>query len=568
LFNLLWILNYLKKYSRGYWIGGICLVLVNILAAYIPQLVKISFDKLEALSGFLNISEMDKIMELNDSILTLVIWIVALALVMAFFRISSRQIIFGIGRQIEVDLKKDIFNHLVKMEPEYFEKRRTGDLISIATNDVQAIRGLGGFAMLNLANSVFAFITVLPLMFALHVNLTWSFLSIVPCIILLIITFSDKIKSYQNIVQERLGELSGFIEQNLSGIHIIKSYGQEENEVRRFVVQNEILRSDYLRLAWIRSFIGPLMRVLASIGFVLLLYFGGEGVIKSSFSTGDFAAYSLYIQRLIWPVTTLGWIMTMIYRAEVSQKRIADILDVEPVIKDTEDSISKKDFRESLIISDCGVTINKPSTVAIVGTIGAGKSVLAHKLMHLKPLEDNEFTIDGVDLKKIILNDLRTLINLVPQENFLFSTSIFNNISYAKDLSREEVIELAKLVNIHDEILSFKNGYETIVGERGITLSGGQRQRIAIARALALDSEILILDDALSSLDDNTAKEILSKILIKRKNKTTIFITHKIGIIENFDQILVMDKLKIVEAGTHEELLNKNLYRQLRESLA
>jgi ATP-binding cassette, subfamily B, multidrug efflux pump len=565
---VLWILNYLKKYSRGYLVGGICLILVNLLAAYIPQLVRISFDQLETMSDFVFVNDINQIVPLNESLNNLVLWIVALAVVMSFFRIGSRQIIFGIGRQIEVDLKKDIFNHLVKMEPEYFEQRRTGDLISIATNDVQAIRGLGGFAMLNLANAILAFITVLPLMFALHVNLTWSFLGIVPCIIALIITFSGKIKKYQNIVQERLGELSGFIEQNLSGIHIIKSYGQEDNEVKRFVSLNETLRIDYLRLVWIRSFIGPLMRVLASIGFVLLLYLGGKGVINGSFSTGDFAAYSLYIQRLIWPVTTLGWIMTMVYRAEVSQKRIAKILDLEPLIKDEVDSISKNDFQNSLVLNDFAVTINKSSTVAIIGTIGSGKSVLAHKLMHLKPLKDKEFLIDGVDLKKINLNDLRTLINLVPQENFLFSTSIFNNISYAKDLNKQEVIELSKLVNMHEEIMSFKDGYETIVGERGVTLSGGQRQRIAIARALALDSEILILDDALSSLDDSTAEEILSNILNKRKNKTTIFITHKIGIIENFDQILVMDKLKIVEAGTHEELLNKNLYRQLRESLA
>ena len=565
---MLWILNYLKKYSRGYWIGGICLILVNLLAAYIPQLVKISFDQLEAMSDFVFVNDINQIVNLNESLNNLVLWIVGLAIIMSFFRIGSRQIIFGIGRQIEVDLKKDIFNHLVKMEPEYFEQRRTGDLISIATNDVQAIRGLGGFAMLNLANSILAFITVLPLMFALHVNLTWSFLAIVPCIIVLIITFSGKIKKYQNIVQERLGELSGFIEQNLSGIYIIKSYGQEDNEVKRFVDRNETLRVDYLRLAWIRSFIGPLMRVLASIGFVLLLYLGGKGVINGSFSTGDFAAYSLYIQRLIWPVTTLGWIMTMVYRAEVSQKRIAKILDIEPLIKDEVDSISKTDFRNSLVLNDFAVSINKSSTVAIIGTIGSGKSVLAHKLMHLKPLKNEEFLIDGVDLKKINLNDLRTLINLVPQENFLFSTSIFNNISYAKDLNKQEVIELAKLVNMHEEIMSFKDGYETIVGERGVTLSGGQRQRIAIARALALDSEILILDDALSSLDDSTAGEILSNILYKRKNKTTIFITHKIGIVEDFDQILVMDKQEMVEAGTHQELLHKPLYQQLRAMLA
>lgn len=558
------LLDFLKKYWRSYLLGVFFLVIVNVLAAYIPQLIKDGINSIELLSDFIQANDLTRVHDVQDSILKIVILVSALALVMAIFRIGSRQIIFGIGRQIEFDLKKSIFNHLVTLEPSFFEKQRTGNLISIITNDVMSIRALGGFAMLNIVNTLVAFVLILPIMFSLNFNLTLAFLALIPMVIFVVVGLSDKIKTYQQRVQEKLGEISNFIEQNLSGIHIIKAYGQEENEIKRFLKHNENLREENLRLAQIRSFIGPVMRVIASLGFILLLYFGGKGVVDGSFTTGDFAAYALYVQRLIWPIATLGWLITVVYRAEVSQERIQSVLKVVPRIKDSDSSVDKKTFDSKIELASLGAEIHKGKNIGIVGTIGSGKSILAHKLMHLKELEEGEILIDGVDINQIKLDDLRTLVNLVPQENFLFSTSIFENISYANDLEKEEVEKLAKLVLMHDEITSFPDGYNTIVGERGVTLSGGQRQRLAIARALALDSEVLVLDDALSSLDETSSHEILKNILDLRQGKTTVFITHKMSLCESLDEIFVMDKFKILEQGTHAELLKSgSLYQEL-----
>lgn len=540
-------LPYIFKYRWGYLKGFVALIVVNLLGAYLPQVVKEAVDllKLDAIDFAI--------------IKNAIIWLISLALIMAVFRVFSRQVIFSIGRQIEFDLKRDIFNHVVKLQPSFFNEQRTGDLISIITNDVQSLRSLGGFAMLNIANTVIAFAVVLPLMFKLHANLTWAFLLLIPTILFFIVSLASSIKKFQDAVQVSLGEISNFIEENLSGIHIIKAYGQEESELSRFHGFNKTLKKNYLKLIGVRSLIGPVMRVIASLGFVLLLYFGGKGVIDESFSAGDFAAYSLYIQRLIWPVATLGWLLTVVYRAQVSQKRISKILDEKPSICDHDGSIEKKSFDNEIILTginhDGGdIRISKNKNLAIVGSIASGKTVLANKLMHLKELNDKEILIDGIDIKDIKLNDLRTLINLVPQESFLFSTSIKENIAYAVDLEDKEIEELANLVNLHDEVSNFKDGYETIVGERGITLSGGQRQRVAIARALALEPEILILDDAFSSLDNDSAASILSKILERRKGKTTILITHKIKLIRYFDEVMDMDKFKVRFFGKPENL--------------
>lgn len=484
---------------------------------------------------------------------------------MAFVRVYSRQVIFGIGRQIEFDLKKDIFNHVIKLQPGFFNEQKTGDLISIMSNDVQALRGLGGFAMLNVANTLIAFVIVIPLMFKLHVMLTWYFLALIPVVLLVVFGLSAKIKEFQLKVQEKLGDISNFLEANISGIHIIKSYAQEDTEITRFAGYNNSLKKDYIKLVKVRSLIGPMMRVIASLGFVLLMYIGGQGIISNNFSAGDFAAYSLYIQRLIWPVATLGWLVTIIYRAQVSYKRISEVLAVKPSISDAPGAITKSDFMDSIKLPSLNLEIKQGMNVAVIGTVGSGKSTLAKKLMRLTEIEDGEIFIDGIDIKTITLKSLRNIINLVPQENFLFSTSIHENIAYARDMSREDVIKLAQLVSMHDEIMKLPDAYDAIVGERGLTLSGGQRQRIAIARALALDPQVLILDDALSSLDNDSSEKILKNILDIRHGKTTIFITHKIRIVHNMDLILVMDKMKLVEQGNHKELYLKenSLYRDL-----
>ena len=532
------IFNYLPAY---FW-GALFLIAVNILGAYIPQLVKDAVDILEAYSaGMLNAKG------LSSKLNSILFLMGGSAVLMALLRAKSRHIIFGVGRQVEFDLKKQIFNHILHLEPAFFEKKKAGDLISIISNDVQSFRAVAGFAILNILNSAIAFIVIVPLMYKTHSTLTISFLALIPVLILCVSLCSRSIKAHQEAVQEILAKISNFIEQNLSGINIIKTFGQEAAEIERFSQENNGLLKEYLLLIRARSFISPVMKVIASIGFILLLWLGGKAVIEGTFSFGDFAAFSLYIERLIWPITMLGWLITIIYRVQVSAERIENILNTVPRIADTIDTVRKTTFDSEINFKTLGVKIPKGRKIAIIGAIGSGKSQLARKLMHLKELEAEEILIDAVDLKNINLEDLRRLINMVPQENFLFSASIKENISYAKDLSDFAVESLAKAVGIHDEIMKFENGYETIVGERGITLSGGQRQCLAIARALAINPEVLILDDSLSSVDNAIALIILANINKLRAGKTTIFITHKPQIAELCDEIFVMENGKLIK---------------------
>lgn len=536
--------RHIFNYIPTYLLGTVFLIAVNVLGAYIPHLVKDSVDLLQAYStGILNAKG------LSSKLNSILFLIGGSAVLMALLRAKSRHIIFGVGRQVEFDLKKQIFNHVLHLEPAFFEKKKAGDLISIISNDVQSFRAVAGFAILNILNSAIAFTIIVPLMYKTNNILTISFLALIPLLIICVTLCSRSIKAHQEAVQEILAKISNFIEQNLSGIHIIKTFGQETAEIERFSQENNGLLKEYLLLIKARSFISPVMKVIASIGFILLLWLGGKAVIEGTFSFGDFAAFSLYIERLIWPITTLGWLITIVYRVQVSADRIENILNTAPRIADTIDTVHKSSFDSEIDFKTLGVKILKGKKIAIIGAIGSGKSQLARKLMHLRELETAEILIDGVDLKNINLEDLRRLINMVPQENFLFSTSIKENISYAKDLSDLEIEALAKAVSIHDEIMKFENGYETIVGERGITLSGGQRQRIAIARALAINPEILILDDSLSSVDNAIASTILTNINKLRMGKTTIFITHKPQIAELCDEIFVMENGMITSKG-------------------
>lgn len=557
------MLPYLLKYKWAYAAGFSFLIVINALGAYIPQLIKKGINLLEQLS-----LEHHLALEINNQLNLTILTIIGFAFIMAVTRTMSRKIIFGIGRSVEYDLKKSLFNHMVTMQPAFFTKQKTGDLISIITNDVQSLRSLAGFGMLNIANTIIAFAILIPLMIQLNTKLTLYFLSLIPLILFFVTMISRRLKKYQEIVLKKLGEITHFIEQNLSGIHIIKTYAQEDSETKRFQKENLGLLENYLKLVKYRSIVGPAMRVIASLGFILLIYIGGRGIINESFSLGDFAAYSLYIERLIWPVATLGWLVTVFYRATISTDRIKEILDKVPSIKDRDNALDKDLFTKEINLKKLGCTIQHGSTVGIVGTIGSGKTILANKMMHLIELEDDEILIDDVDIKDISLNSLRSLINLVPQDNFLFSTTIKENIAYAQDLSDEEIMNLAKLTNVHDEIMSFPDQYETVVGERGITLSGGQRQRLAIARALAINPKILVLDDALSSVDNETATKIFHNIQAARQGKTTIFVTHKIHSIKDADKIIAMDKLKINEFGQHDELIQKEggIYKMLWET--
>ncbi|MGK7922025.1 MAG: ABC transporter ATP-binding protein [Trichodesmium sp.] len=561
------LLNYLRPHWRKSSLGILSLLIVNTLGIYIPKLISQAIDNLELATKF-------------NEFLYYVITIIIFASMMWVIRIVSRILIFGVGRQVEFDLKQKIFNRLLKLEPSYFSNNTIGDLINRATSDVDNIRRLLGFAVLSIANTFFAYGLTIPVMLNINVRLTLLAVSVYPLMLILVQIFSNKLRNQQLAVQEELSNISDLIQEDMNGISLIKIYAQEENERLAFSKYNQQLLDVNLDLAKTRNLLFPILTGLATLSLLILLINGSSYLENRELTVGNFVALILYVERLVFPTALLGFTITAYQRGEVSIDRIEAILTVEPKIKDHESPLVIQKEAKGWIKSQ-GLTYTYPDskvpaldnisflikpgeTIAIVGSIGSGKSTLANTLPRLLDIEIDQLFIDGYDITQVKLEDLRKAIAYVPQESFLFSTTIKNNICYGNPLAEQTTIEYAaKQSQIHSEIINFPEKYETIVGERGITLSGGQRQRTALARALLIDAPILILDDALSSVDNQTATNILQNLSTGTKKKTVIFISHQMSAAATADRIFVMDKGKIVQAGNHAELVNQSGLYQL-----
>ncbi len=560
---------YLRPHWREATLGIIALLSVNALGVYIPWLIRACVDKLST-----NFS-------LNQ-VLNYVVQIILLSSAMLLIRMASRIWLFGVGRQVEFDLKQRIFEHLLKLEPAYFATNTAGDLISRATSDVDNIRRLLGFAVLSLANTFFAYLLTLPVMLAISVDLTLASLAVYPLMFLLVHLFSNHLRQQQAAVQEQLSDISELIQEDISGIALIKIYAQEENERRAFAQRNQQLLAANMQLAKSRNILFPLIGGLASVSSLIIIWLGTVRISSGTLAVGDFLALLIYVERLVFPTTLLGFTITAYQRGEVSIDRLESILTVTPKIQDNADVIhvDRTDVKGELKAKNLSYTYPGSSTpalenlnftiapgelVAIVGAIGSGKSTLANALPRLLDIESGQLFLDGWDITKIALADLRSAIAYVPQDSFLFSTTIKNNIRYGDPVREQEDVEFtAQTAQIHPEIMNFPQQYETLVGERGITLSGGQRQRTALARAMLVDAPVLILDDALSSVDNQTATKILNNLSSDTDKRTVIFITHQLSAAAAADRIFVMDKGKIVQTGNHLELVQKQgLYRTL-----
>jgi ATP-binding cassette subfamily B protein len=548
--------------------GVLILFVVNAVGVYIPLLIRDSIDDLKASFTF-------------DQVIYYVILIFVLASVMWGLRMLSRIAIFGVGRQVEYSLKQGIFQHLLTLEPAYFSINTSGDLINRATSDVDNIRRLVGFAVLSLINTIFAYALTLPAMLAIHIPLSLMAIAVYPVMLMSVQLFSGQLRDQQMEVQEKLSDLSELIQEDMSGISLIKIYAQEENERNAFREKNRALLKANLKLARTRNLIFPIIEGLSYISLLLLLAFGTAAIQKGEISVGDFIALIILVERLVFPTALLGFTITAYQRGEVSIDRVEAIFqaqskiqnDANPVILNS-DSIQGKitashlsySYPDSQVpaLKDLNFTINPGEMVAIVGPIGCGKSTLANALPRLLDIAPGQLFLDGIDITQISLENLRKAIAYVPQDSFLFSTTIQNNIRYGDPKKEEIYVEkAAKQAYIDSEIQYFPQKYETLVGERGITLSGGQRQRTSLARALMLDAPILILDDALSSVDNQTATQILNH-LSQEQHKTVIFISHQLSAAAQTDRILVMDQGIIVQSGSHEELLNQSgLYQSL-----
>lgn len=565
-------LQKLGAYLRPHWKnaswGVLSLFLVNALGTYIPLLIRNGVDDLQVAVTF-------------DKIFQDVLLVFALASLMWAIRMASRIFLFGVGRQVEFDLKQKIFNHLLTLEPSYFAGTTVGDIINRATSDVDNIRRLLGFAVLSLANTIFAYGMTLPVMLWINVRLTLLAIAVYPLMLVLVQLFSDKLRLQQLVVQEELSSLSDLIQEDMSGISLIKIYAQEENERQAFCTANKKLLEANLELAKTRNFLFPLLGGLASISLLVLLATGAHAIASGELSVGNFVALLLYVERLVFPTALLGFTITAYQRGEVSIDRVESILTVEPKIEDPANPIPLPNpvkgwlTASNLIytypaakkpaLNQVNFTVKPGETVAIVGPIAAGKSTLANALPRLLDIDIDQLFLDGKDITQLRLADLRGAIAYVPQESFLFSTSIKNNIRYGNPLAENpEIEDAAKQAQIHPEILNFPQQYETVVGERGITLSGGQRQRMALARALLIDAPVLILDDALSSVDNQTATDILKNLATGTQRKTVIFISHQMSAAATADRIFVMERGQIVQIGTHAELVQQEgLYQSL-----
>ncbi len=560
---------YLRPHWRDATLGVLALLVVNAIGIYIPLQIRSAVDTLGVAFSV-------------NQILFYAVLILVLASVMWVMRMASRTLLFGVGRQVEFDLKQKIFNHLLKLEPAYFAANTVGDLINRATSDVDNIRRLLGFAVLSLANTLFAYGLTLPAMVAINVKLSLMALSVYPFMLILVSLFSNRLRSQQLDVQEELSTVSELVQEDMSGIALIKIYGQEENERKAFRELNRSLLNANLKLALTRNILFPILQGISYGSALILLWFGGGLIARGEITVGDFIALLIFVERLAFPTALLGFTITAYQRGEVSIDRIEAILTVEPKIQDTADSIplplaQVKGKLSAQNLTFCYPNVAQPAldqvnfaispgeSVAIVGAIGSGKSTLANALPRLLDIAPNQLFLDGYDITDLRLQDLRGAIAYVPQESFLFSTTIRNNIRYGQPFAEQDEVELAaKIAQIHGEILNFPQHYDTIVGERGITLSGGQRQRTALARALLVDSPILILDDALSSVDNQTATKILRNLSEGTVRKTVVFISHQLSAAAMADRIFVMDHGRIVQMGTHGELIDqKGLYRSL-----
>jgi ATP-binding cassette subfamily B protein len=565
----------LQNYLRPYWsdlaVGTVALLLANMLGTYIPWLIRSAVD------------DLSKLQAIDSRQLMQYVWlIIGLSSVMWGIRMTSRVWIFGIGRKIEYSLKQQIFEHLLKLPPSYFANNSAGETISIVTSDVENIRRLMGFALLSIINSVFVYSLTLPAMMAIDPVLTFLSISVYPIMLVIVQRFSGQLRDEQLKVQEELSNVSSLLQEDLNGMALIKTYAQENTERAAFGKLNDRLLDANLKMARSRNILFPLLGGIASISFLVLIWFGGEKLANpanTTFKIGDLLTLIIYVERLIFPTAILGFVMVTYQRGLVSIGRIQGILDIPPAIIDDHDAIAlaksqvmgKIEARDLTFTYDgasqpalnhVNFTIYPSETIAILGTVGSGKSTFASALMRLVDVSSGQIFIDGIDITKMRIENLREIISFVPQDSFLFSATMRDNIRYGKPQAFDHEVEnFANQARIEQEILKFPQKYDTLVGERGITLSGGQRQRTALARALLVDTPILVLDDSLSSVDNQTATGILNNL---PQNKTVLFITHNLSAALTCDRLILMDAGKIAQVGTHTELLaGSQLYQKL-----
>jgi ATP-binding cassette subfamily B protein len=551
---------YLARYKGPYIWGFVCLVLAQSLGALVPLVIKTGIDDLTHAVHFRQLAVVAGVL-------------IGLSLVKAVFQFWMRWILIGISRDAEYDLRNDLFRHLLRLSPRYYTEHRTGDLMSKLTNDLNAVRNMIGPGIMYSATTVVIGITTVALMLHLDWRLTLMALVPLPLVSLGVKFFGAKIHERFEKIQALYSELTERVRENISGVRVLRAFCQEDAEMATFDVMNRDFVEKNKGLIWITSFLWPGMALMFGGAFMMVLVVGGRHVVQGVITVGTFAAFNVYLVNLIFPIIALGWVTNIVQRGLASQGRLMTIFEAQPDIDDREVPanpitalMGEIEFRNlnfsyngRVILKNINLHIPAGKTVAVVGATGSGKSTLVSLIPRLYDAPPETLLIDGVPIRRIPLHTLRKDIGFVPQETFLFSETLTENIRLgAPGASNAKVERAAGISNILPEIESFPKKFDTMVGERGLTLSGGQKQRTAISRAVIRDPRILILDDALSSVDTYTEETILRQLTGVMSGRTTILISHRISTIQNADEIVVLHDGEIVERGTHGELLAHN----------
>jgi ATP-binding cassette, subfamily B, multidrug efflux pump len=574
------LLPYINRYRREFLLGFVCLVISPALFAVVPRVLQYAIDDLSKGVTRAKLAQYSGVLLL-------------IAAVGGYFRYQMRRIIISASRGFEYDLRNDFFAHLERLPLAYYQANRTGDLMSRATNDLSAVRMMVGPAVMYLANTLVTAVVSLSLMFALDARLTLIALIPLPLVSIAVRLFGTAIHKTFEQVQERLAAMSAVVQESLTGVRVVRAYGQESAEIERFRQSNEDYLSHNRRLTRLQGAFFPTMSLLLGFSALLALWLGSRRVVSGRITVGQFVAFNAYLAQLAWPMIAFGWVTNLMERGMASWKRMLEVMDTEPSVRDEPGvhqiqspltgAIEFRDltfaFGSHVVLSHVSFMIPAGQTLAIVGGTGAGKTTLVNLLPRLHNPPRGTVFIDGRDVRDVPLAELRAAIGFVPQEPFLFSDTLADNIAFGAPALKFErpaaIAAAAEIAQLDKDVSDFPGAYETMVGERGITLSGGQKQRAAIARAVVIDPRILILDDALSAVDTYTEEEILARLRGVMRERTSIIISHRISTVRDADQIIVLDGGRLVERGKHQELIARGgvyaeLYKKqlLEEELA
>jgi ATP-binding cassette, subfamily B, multidrug efflux pump len=565
---------YLWRYWRHYFIGGLCLFGTATLVMWIPWWIREAVRILEQ-GGTLS----------DVTFYAAVIGLAALA--QGIIRTYSRALIFNAGRNVEYDLRNDLFAHLQKLPLSFYHARRTGDLMSRVINDISAVRVMLGPGVLNFVNAPLYYIYALALMLSMDVRMTLAALAPFPLLIYAAAKFRGRIMKSSLEVQQQMSGLSSHVQENLSGMHVVKAYSQEKYQTQQFVALNEEFRTKSLEMARMRGIVTPIMQGINGLTVVIVIWYGGVRVARGDLLVADIVAFIAYLNVLAWPTAAFGWMLSLVERGRAAMKRLEEILKTEPAIASLSAAVPISELKKGVefrdvsfayeqqgnghpILDSISFSLPVGKTVGLVGRIGSGKSTLAQLVPRLFDASSGEVLIDGQDVRKLSLRQLRKALGYVPQEPFLFSTSLKRNLTFGRDdVSDQDLQRAVRIARLDRDVENFPQGLDTVVGERGVTLSGGQKQRATLARALAIDPPVLILDDCLSSVDAQTEAEILHGLQSILKEKTCLIISHRISAVKDADEILVLDEGRILERGSHHQLVERGgvyaeLYQQQR----